>query len=108
MQEESSLEMEELGIQDTKINDRVIHKAKRPSKALPKVGVAYKFGHRTPLTFISHSDLLCNFAIVIHSPSRCRLERVSNVRLVFPLCYVLPPAMLSLVISDVSSIFLLL
>jgi len=37
MQEESSLEMEELGIQDTKINDRVIHKAKRPSKALPKV-----------------------------------------------------------------------
>jgi len=36
MQEESSLEMEELGIQDAKINDRVIHKAKRPSKSLPK------------------------------------------------------------------------
>jgi len=36
MQEESALEMEGLGIQDAKVGDRVIHKAKRPSKALQK------------------------------------------------------------------------
>ena len=58
MQEESSLEMEELGIQDAKINDRVIHKAKRPSKSLPKVGSAYKLVPRTQLTLISPIDLL--------------------------------------------------
>ena len=37
MQEESALQMEDLGIQDAKVSDRVIHKAKRPSKALLKV-----------------------------------------------------------------------
>ena len=34
MQGEPSLEMEDLGIQDAKVADRVIHKAKRPSKGL--------------------------------------------------------------------------
>jgi len=37
MQGEASLELEDLGIQDAKVSDRVIHKAKRPSKALLKV-----------------------------------------------------------------------
>jgi len=36
MQEQASLEMEDLGIQDAKVGDRVIHKAKRPSKTLVK------------------------------------------------------------------------
>jgi programmed cell death protein 4 len=38
MQEVTSLEMEDLGmgIQDANVNDRVIHKARRPSKMLPK------------------------------------------------------------------------
>jgi len=36
MQEEASHQMEELGLQDGQVADRVIHKAKRPSKALLK------------------------------------------------------------------------
>jgi len=36
MQEETSHQMEELGLQDAQVTDRVIHKAKRPSKALLK------------------------------------------------------------------------
>lgn len=36
MQEETSHQMEELGLQDAQVADRVIHKAKRPSKALLK------------------------------------------------------------------------
>jgi len=36
MQGEASHEMEDLGVQDAQVNERVIHKAKRPSKALVK------------------------------------------------------------------------